>query len=193
MAKVFNEKSVLNWNKIYEIPEGTMILKEGETNLDMYKILSGHVEMYTGYGTDKEVLIGVLGPGACFGEFGILTGKPAIYTIIAYSKLRIYRITEELMKDFMKDNPDSILQIMKNMAGNMMRMQRQINQLSDELTEVSEIDGELLNLAKENMKEYVLKRVDPGEDKDQDDAENQEDDEDLSGFMRFLTRERFKI
>ena len=72
-------------------------------------------------------------------------------------------------------------------------MQRQINQLSDELTEVSEIDGELLNLAKENMKEYVLKRVDPGEDKDQDEAEDQEDDEDLSGFMRFLTRERFKI
>ena len=65
--------------------------------------------------------------------------------------------------------------------------------LSDELTEVSEIDGELLNLAKENMKEYVLKRVDPGEDKDLDEAEEQEDDEDLSGFMRFLTRERFKI
>lgn len=38
MAKVFDEKSVVNRNKIYTIPEGTVILREGEKNLDMYKI-----------------------------------------------------------------------------------------------------------------------------------------------------------
>ena len=53
-----------------------MILKEGEINLDIYKILLGHAEMYTGYGTDNEILIGMIGLGTCFGEFGILTGKP---------------------------------------------------------------------------------------------------------------------
>ena len=56
MANIFDGKSVLNRNKIYEVPEGTTILQEGEVNLDMYKIIQGHVEMYTGYGTEMRFL-----------------------------------------------------------------------------------------------------------------------------------------
>ena len=137
MVKEFDENSVTIRNQIYDVPQGMTILKEGEINLDMYKILKGHVEMYTGYGTDNEVLLGLLGPGTCFGEFGILTKKPAIYTIIAYSNLKILRVTEELMMDFMKANPENVLQIMKNMANNMMRMQHQIGQLTTEIAELS--------------------------------------------------------
>ncbi len=137
MVKEFDENSVTIRNQIYDVPQGMTILKEGEINLDMYKILKGHVEMYTGYGTENEVLLGLLGPGTCFGEFGILTKKPAIYTIIAYSNLKILRVTEELMMDFMKANPENVFQIMKNMANNMMRMQHQIGQLTTEIAELS--------------------------------------------------------
>ena len=126
MSNIFDDKSIYNRNKIYEIPPDTMILREGEINLDMYKIVSGHVEMYTGYGTPNEVLIGLLGPGTCFGEFGILTGQPAIYTIITYSKTKILRVTEGLMGDFIQENKDDILQIMRNMATNMAFMIKSI-------------------------------------------------------------------
>lgn len=172
MNNIFDDKSIYNRNKIYEIPPDTMILREGEINLDMYKIVSGHVEMYTGYGTPNEVLIGLLGPGTCFGEFGILTGQPAIYTIITYSKTKILRVTEGLMGDFIQENKDDILQIMRNMATNMTRMQHQINQLSRELEEVTEnrtktdtADNkddrviEILrsdNLQKDNLRNYAL-------------------------------------
>lgn len=172
MSNIFDDKRIYNRNKIYEIPPDTMILREGEINLDMYKIVSGHVEMYTGYGTPNEVLIGLLGPGTCFGEFGILTGQPAIYTIITYSKTKILRVTEGLMGDFIQENKDDILQIMRNMATNMTRMQHQINQLSRELEEVTEnrterdtADNkddsviEILrsdNLQKDNLRNYAL-------------------------------------
>ena len=172
MSNIFDDKSIYNRNKIYEIPPDTMILREGEINLDMYKIVSGHVEMYTGYGTPNEVLIGLLGPGTCFGEFGILTGQPAIYTIITYSKTKILRVTEGLMGDFIQENKDDILQIMRNMATNMTRMQHQINQLSRELEEVTENRTETAtaykkddsvieilrsdNLQKDNLRNYAL-------------------------------------
>lgn len=172
MNNIFDDKSIYNRNKIYEIPPDTMILREGEINLDMYKIVSGHVEMYTGYGTPNEVLIGLLGPGTCFGEFGILTGQPAIYTIITYSKTKILRVTEGLMGDFIQENKDDILQIMRNMATNMTRMQHQINQLSRELEEVTENrtkrdtannkDDSVIeilrsdNLQKDNLRNYAL-------------------------------------
>ncbi|MBO5617004.1 MAG: Crp/Fnr family transcriptional regulator [Pseudobutyrivibrio sp.] len=172
MSNIFDDKSIYNRNKIYEIPPDTMILREGEINLDMYKIVSGHVEMYTGYGTPNEVLIGLLGPGTCFGEFGILTGQPTIYTIITYSKTKILRVTEGLMGDFIQENKDDILQIMRNMATNMTRMQHQINQLSRELEEVTENrtkrdtannkDDSVIeilrsdNLQKDNLRNYAL-------------------------------------
>ena len=49
---------------IVSFPAESLILKEGEVNLDMYKIIQGKAEMYMGYGTDKEVLLGIIGPGA---------------------------------------------------------------------------------------------------------------------------------
>ena len=163
MGNIFDEKSILNRNKIYEVPEGTTILSEGETNLDMYKIVSGHVEMYTGYGTDNEILIGMLGPGTCFGEFGLLTGRPAIYTIITYSKTKILRVTEALMGDFIKENPESIMQIMKNMANNMMKMQHQITQLSTELSDANDIATDMIknyafyDVSEENQEDSIFK------------------------------------
>ncbi len=128
--------SIKNQNKIITVPEGITILKEGEVNLDMYKIIKGNVEMYTGYGTENEVLLGILGPGACFGEFGILLRKPAIYTIVTYSDVQLFRVAESELFNFVESNSESIVQIMKNMAGMMMTMQQNITQLSQEIDDV---------------------------------------------------------
>lgn len=176
MVKEFDEKSVTIRNQIYDVPQGMTILKEGEINLDMYKILKGHVEMYTGFGTENEVLLGLLGPGTCFGEFGILTKKPAIYTIIAYSDIKILRVTEELMMDFMKANPENVLQIMKNMANNMMRMQHQIGQLT---TEIAELSNDLNNsesyktsdMIKNMLRSYAIYDNNSSDDKQTTDNE----------------------
>ncbi len=176
MKRVFDEKSVTIRHMIYEIPAGTVILSEGEINLDMYKLMSGHVEMYTGYGTDTETLIGMLGPGACFGEFGLLTGKPAIYTIITYDAVKVLRVTEEMMSEFMIENQDSVMQIMRNMANNMLRMQHQISQLCEELAENNtEVHVNVNNFTKENVRSYAMNTPDK---KDYDDER--------SGGMQFI-------
>ena len=126
----------VNGKMIMEFPAGSLILQEKEVNLDMYKILKGHVEIYTGYRTDNEVIIGIIGPGSCFGEFGLLLQKPAIYTVIAFDDVYAIRVTEGQMGDFVQENHSSIIQIMKNMANTMLAMQYQISQLSSELNEL---------------------------------------------------------
>ncbi len=118
-----NDMSIVNRNRIYEIPAGTVILNEGETNLDMYKIL---------------------------------TEQPAIYTIIAFDNIRILRVTEGVMNDFIQENHDSVLQIMKNMANHMMRMQRQINQLSTELAQEKGSSDNVALIIKENIRSYAV-------------------------------------
>ena len=126
--------------KLLKIPAGETILAEGEVNLDMYKIISGHAEVYMGYGTETETLIGIIGPNSCFGEFGLLLNKPAIYTVIAYSEVLLMRITKGEMGDFIQQNHKSIMDIMQNMARTMMTMRAQIDMLINDLNEGQKID-----------------------------------------------------
>lgn len=141
--------------KLTTIPAETVLLREGEDNFEMYKILKGKAELYTGYGTDNEVLLGILGEGACFGEFGLLTHKPAIYTVIAYSDLILYRVTEEKIGEFIQENHSSVFQIMKSMANTMMIMQHQINQLSEELDDRNKVNKRIVGKNKDLISRYV--------------------------------------
>ena len=136
---------------IVSFPAESLILQEGEVNLDMYKILQGKAEMYMGYGTDKEVLLGIIGPGACFGELGLLLQAPAIYTVIAYTDVYAIRVTEDRLGNFIQENHSSTLQIMKNMANTMAIMQHQILSLSDELNTYTQKEDDNLTAVKKEL------------------------------------------
>ena len=178
--KFFDENSIVNRNKKYKLSEGTVILNEGEVNLDMYKIAQGHVEMYTGYGTDEEKLIGILGPGTCFGEFGVLTGMPAVYTIVAYSDVVLIRVNEALMEDFVTHNYEDIRKIMSNMAKAMLNMHRQVQEMSEELSAIKGKDKEngSDSIYKNNIRNYAIYRPTK--------KASEKTNENSGGGMRFL-------
>ena len=107
---------------LMKIPAGTIILKEGEVNMDMYKIVSGSVEAYTGYGTERESILGIMGKGQYFGEIGFFSQKPSIYTILAYSDVAVMRITMNELDDYIRNNHHDIFEIMHKMAETMYNM-----------------------------------------------------------------------
>lgn len=137
MAMDKNLREVVNNinSRIFTVPEGSVILKEGEVIPDMYKILSGHVELYVCYEAPGETILKILHTGECFGEFGLLLHKPSIYTAVAYSDVTLFRIVEGEMGDFVQKNHKNIIDIMRNMAATMMTMRTQINLLVDEMIE----------------------------------------------------------
>ena len=132
-----------------QIPAGTTILTENEVNMDMYKIISGSVEMYVGYGTENESLLGILSKGAYFGEIGLLTQKPAIYTVIAYSDVTVLRITMADIDDYIKTNHHDILALLQHMAESMYNMQYSMQLVMDDMEAKSKF-----NSKKEEMVEY---------------------------------------
>ena len=138
------------------IPEGTVILREGEDSKEMYKILKGHVELYTGYGTENEILYGIIGPQFVFGEFGLLLHKPALYTAVAYSELYALRVDESNLEEFVVDNNKNVIDIMKNMANSMMLMQNQIDMLTQELERYKQIDENRKKMMQRNIKSYAV-------------------------------------
>ena len=124
-------------NKMIVFKPDTVILREGEVNEFMFKILKGHAEVYVGYGTKHESLLGILSEQACFGEFGLLLKKPAIYTVIAFDEIIAFRISEKDMDDFILENRKNVLDIMKNMANSMFTMRFQIEMLMKDIEEFS--------------------------------------------------------
>ena len=118
---------------LMEIKAGTMILKEGEVNMDMYKIVRGSAELYTGYGTDREAILGILSTGDFFGELGLLAQKPAIYTVIAYNDIVLLRIREDDIENYMKNNPRDAINIMKKMASSMYSLKYSMDMFVDDV------------------------------------------------------------
>ncbi len=124
---------------MYRIPERTVVLSENEVNMDMYMIKSGHVELYKGYKTEEETLLGIMGKGKCFGEIGLLTGKPSIYTVVAYDDVELIRIPIDNFEEYVKENPKIAVLIMMNMAKTMYNLKFDIDLLAKEKFEEAEL------------------------------------------------------
>ena len=96
--------------------EDEVIIREGETYEEMYKIVSGRAALYLQYGTENEYLIGVLSDGKWFGEVSVLAGKPSPYSVVAISDIMVMRIGADRFESFISQNPHNTAEIMKNMA-----------------------------------------------------------------------------
>ena len=146
--------------RMVQFPKDSVILREGELNEEMFKIIRGHGEVYAGYGTEHETLIGIIREQSCFGEFGLLLKTPAIYTVVAYDDILALRIGEEDFDDFIMENHKNIRDIMKNMANSMLTMRYQIDLLTKELEHNTRQDDrivkEMIWQARRAMKQYIV-------------------------------------
>ena len=141
---------------IMKVDEGTIILKENEVNMDMYRIQSGHVELYKGYGTKQETLLGILAPEAYFGEIGLLTQKPSIYTVVAYEAVELLRIPVDDIGRYIEKHPEDAVSIMKNMANTMYNLKFDIDLLSKE--RMIDVDMLAKRLLKYNLNMFAKAR-----------------------------------
>ena len=116
--------------------EDEVIIREGETYEEMYKIVSGRAALYLQYGTENEYLIGVLSDGKWFGEVSVLTGKPSPYSVVAISDIMVMRIGADRLESFISQNPRNTAEIMKNMANSIVMLKANVGMMSEELTEI---------------------------------------------------------
>lgn len=118
--------------------EGQTVLREGDKNSTLYKIVSGKVEVYVGYGTKHETIIGILSDGAYFGEIGAFTDSDSIYSIVTYSDCLIMEIGKNELEEYAKLNYRDLLAILSNMANSMVNLKTNIDLLSEDLSNLME-------------------------------------------------------
>lgn len=119
--------------KFIQIPADTVITHEGEMNGEMYKIISGRAVCTINNGTDNEYILGSFNEGKTFGEYSLITGKPGIYTVTAFTDMLLLRISRGDFMSFIQMNAENSVNIMRNMAAMMNVMKVNIDMLNGEL------------------------------------------------------------
>ena len=118
---------------ITEYKEDEIILKQGDPDKSLYKILSGQVAVYINYGKEDEYLVGIQSFPSCFGEMTILSEQPSFYTVVALTEAKILCVPEENFEGFIQGNPANAIAIMKTMAKNISLLNMNIKMLNEEI------------------------------------------------------------
>ena len=118
-----------------------VIIQEGRSYDEMYKIISGSVAVYTRYGEKDEHLLGIYSKSRCFGEINVFSGQPCIYTVVAYNEVLLMRITRDSLEEFIKRYPGNAIDIMQNMVRTFELMQKNIDLLLEEIYENEKRDA----------------------------------------------------
>ncbi len=90
-----------------------VIFREGDVGDELYVIVSGEVHIYRDYGTEAEILLTTLLPGAYFGEMAILDEQPRSATVVAKNDTRLLRLKGEQLKELVFQMPEIAFQIFK--------------------------------------------------------------------------------
>ncbi len=94
---------LVKW-KPRDIPEGTVIIKEGTTGDEMYIIETGRVEVYLTRG-DVVLLLSELQETSFFGEMALLTDKPRSATVKAKVECRVLALKKQDFMNIINENP----------------------------------------------------------------------------------------
>jgi uridine kinase len=78
----------------------TVVVREGETDRDLYVVVSGEAAVHRG-GLD----VARLGAGECFGELALVAGEPRSVTVTARTELTLHRMTSTRFERLLEDDP----------------------------------------------------------------------------------------
>ena len=141
-----------------------VIIQEGRSYDEMYKIISGSVAVYMRYGEEDEHLLGIYSKSRCFGEINVFSRQPCIYTVVAYNEVLLMRITRDSMEGFIKRYPGNAIDIMQNMVRSFELMQKNIDLLLDEIYEKQDVNQKLKQT--EELKNKIMRYSISGLDMD---------------------------
>lgn len=142
--------------KMRKFRAGDIIMREGEIYDEMYKVVSGSVEVYIRYGEKDEHLIGIYSKSKCFGELNVLSDQAAIYTVVAFDEVLLMRITKEYLEEFIRNNPRNAIDIMKNMVHTTAVMQKNISLLLDDLYDKNDSNKRRTEEIRQKIMQYSV-------------------------------------
>lgn len=126
---------------IKQSKKGTVIFKEGETQTLFYKVISGRVGIYRSYGTEYEKLLTERGPGAIFGEMGIIDYKKRSATAVAMEDCELEEFSDQEFETAFSGNPDQMFELLDQMAERIRELTKDNSQIRRDIKDYADAEG----------------------------------------------------
>lgn len=96
---------------------GQEMFHEGEVGDACYVVIDGTIEISVG-GSEGEdrLILSTVGPDEIVGEIAIFGQVPRTATATAKTRIEVLRISAELFRSVIRDNPDAALELIRTLA-----------------------------------------------------------------------------
>jgi CRP-like cAMP-binding protein len=111
-----------------DIPQGTVLFREGDPGKEMYVIQSGKVAISKKV-RDVEKVLAVLGPGEFFGEMAIISNKPRNASASVEEEARVLVIDPRTFEAMIRGNSEIAVRMIKKLAERLSDADAQIENL----------------------------------------------------------------
>ena len=124
--------------KLDYVPTSTVLIKEGEIAPNIFIFKSWKAEIRKWFGL-KKIILGIVEAWSIVGEMSLLTGKPAMASVVVKTDAEVWQIWREKFLDFLEDHPHLKKEIEK-----IIQQRQQINQ--QKLKEVKNAEDSLTDM-----------------------------------------------
>lgn len=120
--------------------KGEIICNKGEYKREMYNILLGQVEVYSGYGTPEQKQVEELGEGEFLNVISFLEARPRKTVAVALETTVVDVITKENFESFFERRPAKIMQLLQNLSARIRHLTADYLEVCRRLEEHPEIE-----------------------------------------------------
>ncbi len=102
--------TVIDSCELIDVSAGQTLLAEGQRGEGLYVILAGEIEFFLpersvgGVRRPSRVRLNVLGPGRCFGEYGMIDDKPSSASAQALTAARLSLLSTRELRRIVEEN-----------------------------------------------------------------------------------------
>ncbi|MDP6950669.1 MAG: Crp/Fnr family transcriptional regulator [Arenicellales bacterium] len=96
---------------------GELIVSQGSAGESLYIVAKGQIRVYLSDETGKEIILGLEGPGAIFGEIAVLDGQPRSASVAAMDRTELLVIEGREFRQLLEVHTGLSLGVIAALAG----------------------------------------------------------------------------
>jgi CRP/FNR family cyclic AMP-dependent transcriptional regulator len=96
---------------------GELIVSQGSAGESLYIVARGQIRVYLSDETGKEIILGLEGPGAIFGEIAVLDGQPRSASVAAMERTELLMIEGREFRQLLEAHTGLSLGVIAALAG----------------------------------------------------------------------------
>jgi CRP-like cAMP-binding protein len=99
-----------------QVPPGSVVFREGDRGASVYAVIAGQIKLTAATNAGRDVLLGLKGPGDCFGELAALDGRARSATATVLVPSVLAGVDTATFLDLLVGQPRAALQLLQQLS-----------------------------------------------------------------------------